>query len=336
MKRICKYCDHIKVRSDGRFTKFACDIDEKMVRKGTQCPSTKRLTSFSYKQSPTVLENTDPVVVAGSPETITLPTLDTVLSGAFTDELVESAVTILWTYVSAGAGVATITDDAALSTGVSFDIVDVYTFTLSIDDGINAAVTDDVVITVAADATPVVTVPSNDAVTMVNPDDEVYQVVGASVAEEGEVSTFAWTYSSVGAGVASFTDDSVLNPEVTFDIADTYTLILTATDVALNTDNDSFDVVVSDKDSPVVNVGISEVVAQTDTIDLVGVVTKEGDEVVYAWTYASVGAGVATIDDDTAKVTTATVDIDDQYTFTLTVDDQVNAPVPDDKEVIVE
>ena len=338
MKRTCKYCDNLRQSANG-LTQFTCEVDDKAVQKSTKCDSFKRLTSFDINKTPTypvpVLGSAAAVVDAGSPITVTLPDLDCVLAGVVTDADNLSEQTYKWTCVPAGLGVCTFDDDTSLTAIASFDIVDEYTLTLTADDGVNTPVSDTVVVSVVADVAPVVTCPNDYALTMTDPDDLVHTLVGSAVVEAGETSTLAWTQTG-GAGTATFTDNTVLEPEVTFDVAGAYTLTLTATDAAANTDNDSVIITVSDKIAPTVDAGDNEAVAKEATIDLVGVVENEGDEIVYAWTYAKDGAGVATIADATAKVTTATVDIADHYTFTLTVDDQVNAPVADSKEVIAE
>ena len=88
--------------------------------------------------------DTPPVVSAGADAGITLPTTQASLEGTVTD---NGSVTTTWSQMSGPVGV---TFANAVDTTATFPGAGVYTLRLTADDSVNAAVTDDVVITVVS------------------------------------------------------------------------------------------------------------------------------------------------------------------------------------------
>ena len=92
--------------------------------------------------------NLPPTANAGPDQSVTLPATAS-LAGAVTDDNVTPLALPLWSVVS-GPGTVTFADPNAASTTASFSAAGVYTLRLTANDGVNPAVSDDVVVTVNA------------------------------------------------------------------------------------------------------------------------------------------------------------------------------------------
>ena len=101
--------------------------------------------------------NTAPVVDAGTPQTITLPTSQVTLTGSATDDGLPAAstLTFTWSQVS-GPGLVSFADPSAASTTATFEADGVYVLRLSVSDALQFSSAD---VTITVDAAPAGEIP---------------------------------------------------------------------------------------------------------------------------------------------------------------------------------
>ena len=175
--------------------------------------------------------NTPPVVNAGADQTITLPATAS-LDGTITDDGLPASgsLTSTWTHVS-GPGTVSFANPSAADTTATFSTAGTHILRLTANDGALAA-QDEVTITVNP-ATPGNTPPVVNA----GPDQQITlpatATMAATVTDDGLPPpaglTYLWTTDS-GPTNAGFSSATVEDPTVTFPLAGTYVLQLTASD----------------------------------------------------------------------------------------------------------
>ncbi len=276
--------------------------------------------------------NEAPVVSAGPDQSITLPALANLAGTASDDGLPNppGAMTIAWTLVS-GPGTVTFANPAAATTTASFSVEGTYTLRLTANDGALGA-SDDVVVTV--DGAP----PINQApVVSAGPDQSITATLPTVVTLTGMVvddglpnppGAFTATWSVVSGPVAPvIADPSNPSTTVTFSVAGSYTLRLTANDSELISSDDiviTISATPTNK-APVVNAGADQTITLPSTASLNGTVTDDGlpnppAAVTTTWTKVS-GPGTVSFANASAKATTATFSASGSYTLRLTASD---------------
>lgn len=186
--------------------------------------------------------NASPVVAAGSDLNLILPvggSISLTLAGSISDDGLPagSSLTSLWTVASSPAGSTSVFADAsAVNTTVTFDAVGSYTLELTASDS-ELTGSDSLNVTVSSapvNASPVVAAGSD-----LNLDlpvgGTVSAVLAGSISDDGLPSgsslTSLWVVTSSPAGsVPLFTDASTVDSTITFDMAGSYTLELSADD----------------------------------------------------------------------------------------------------------
>ncbi|MGE3957096.1 MAG: hypothetical protein AB7H96_10295, partial [Vicinamibacterales bacterium] len=289
------------------------------------------LTAFddvTITVNPAPPTNVAPTVNAGADQTITLPSGAT-LSGTVTDDGLPqgASVTSAWTQQS-GPGTATFANAASASTGVTFSAAGTYVLRLTADDTaltafddvtitVNPAPPTNVAPTVNAGVDQTITLPAGATLSGTVTDDGLPQ--GASV-------TSAWTQQS-GPGTATFANAASASTGVTFSVAGTYVLRLTADDTAL-TAFDEVTITVNPAPptnlAPTVNAGVDQTITLPSGATLTGTVTDDGlpqgASVTSAWTQQS-GPGTATFANAASASTGVTFSVAGTYVLRLTADD---------------
>jgi len=292
-----------------------------------------------------IATNQAPVVDAGPDQTITLPSGATLLGTTIDDGFPTGSILArTWSKVS-GPGTVTFGNASALSTTATFSLSGTYTLRLTVSDTA-LATTDDVVVVV--NAVPVNQAPFVNA----GPDQTITLPAGTVMAgiatDEGlpTGSTLTRTWSKVsGPGTVTFGNNALLNTSVTFSVAGTYTLRLTASDSALTTTDDVIVTVnsaVPGNQAPVVNAGADQAITLPGTALLLGTVIDDGlptgGSLTVNWSKIS-GPGTVTFVSGTSLSTAATFSAFGAYTLRLTVSDSaltatddvvinVNPPLP--------
>jgi len=278
--------------------------------------------------NPPVPVNQPPVVNAGADQTITLPATAS-LSGTVTDDGLPNppaTVTTTWTKVS-GPGTVTFGNASLRATTATFSSAGSYTLRLTANDSALSA-SDDLVVTVNA--------PVNQApVVNAGPDQTITLPATASLSgtatDDGlpnPPATVTTTWSKVsGPGTVTFGNASLRATTVTFSVAGSYTLRLTASDSALSA---SDDIVVTVNaapvnHAPVPNAGPDQTIILPATASLSGTVTDDGlpsppATVTTTWSKVS-GPGTVTFGNAGARATTATFSTAGSYTLRLTAND---------------
>lgn len=153
-------------------------------------------------------------------------------------------LTLLWTRQS-GPSSAVINSPAAASTTVTITDAGTYVFRLTATDSVGEDTFDEVTVTAAANATPVVD--AGDDVTVT--EGVAFQLQGsASDADASQTLTVTWTKQS-GPGTATFVDDNDADTQCTLSAEGTVVLRLTAAD-GVTTAFDEVTVTVEALDAP--------------------------------------------------------------------------------------
>ncbi|MGE3957097.1 MAG: Ig-like domain-containing protein [Vicinamibacterales bacterium] len=145
---------------------------------------------------------------------------------------------------------------------------------------------------------------------------------------QGATVTQQWTQQS-GPGTATFANATSASTGVTFSVAGTYVLRLTADDTALTAFDEvtiTVNPVVATNLAPLVSAGPNQSITLPGGATLFGSVTDDGlpqgAAVSVAWTLQS-GPGIATVANPTSPSTTATFSVAGTYVLRLTADDTV-------------
>lgn len=173
--------------------------------------------------------NDPPVVDAGTDQAINFPAGAT-LDGDVTDDGVPIAAVLTWTKVS-GPGTVSFTDAHIANPVATFSVAGTYVLRLTADDG-ELSDSDDVEIVV--NDPPQVEAGPDQSVEFDEDASEGVAQMAATVTDDGvPVSPGSYTLlweKLAGPGSVVFDDDTIEDPEVTFDARGVYTLKLTADD----------------------------------------------------------------------------------------------------------
>jgi hypothetical protein len=271
--------------------------------------------------------NTAPVVNAGPDQTIALPATAS-LSGTATDDGLPNppgALTTTWSKVS-GPGTVTFANPAALATTATFSAGGIYTLRLTASDSALTA-SDDIVITVnpLTNQAPVVNAGPDQTITLPAAASLVGTVADDGLPNPPGLVTSTWSLV-VGPGPAVFQDPSAPATLVTFSVAGSYTLRLTASDSVL-TGSDDIVITVNPQtnQAPVVNAGPDQSITLPATASLSGTATDDGlpdppGAITTTWSLLS-GPGTVSFANPAALTTTATFSLEGVYSLRLTASD---------------
>ena len=269
----------------------------------------------------TVTNNDPPTVNAGADQEVDEG--DTVtLTGTATDDD-DDPLTYRWTHDSSLA--ITMANDTSLSTTFTAPAATAdttITFTLTVSDGTNDGVTDQVEITVTNNDPPTVNAGADQEVD----EGDTVTLTGTATDDDDDPLTYRWTHdSSLAITMANDTSLSTTftAPAATADTTITFTL--TVSDGTNDGVTDQVEITVTNNDPPTVNAGADQEVDEGDTVTLTGTATDDDDDpLTYRWTHDSSLA--ITMANDTSLSTTFTAPAataDTTITFTLTVSDGI-------------
>ena len=183
--------------------------------------------------------NQAPVVTAGTPQTIVLPTSSATLNGIASDDgLPNGTLTTLWTLVSGPAAV-TFANPNAAATNANFSAAGVYLLQLSASDG---QYTTSATTTVTVNAQqqqgvnqpPTVNAGGNQTIYLPNTTVTLSGQVADDGLPQGSTLSIAWSKIS-GPATVSFSNATQAVTQASFSQAGTYVLALTASDSQLQT-----------------------------------------------------------------------------------------------------
>ncbi len=264
-----------------------------------------------------------PIVDAGPPQSITLPTNTVTLSGSASDTD-GTIVGYQWTQLS-GPGGATINSPTTASTTVTFTLAGNYVFTLTATDNSGGMGSDIVNVTVNAshpvNVPPVVDAGPNQTIQL-----PVTSSIFAGSAVDGDGTITSHTWSQTGGPSCTITTPSSYTSTVTgMVVAGTYIFQLSATDDNFATSTDAMQIIVS----PAVNVPpVISAITGTTTITLplnsitLSVTASDPDGTIssYAWSKIS-GTGTGNITSPGLASTTVTAMTQGTFTFRVVVTD---------------
>jgi hypothetical protein len=229
-------------------------------------------------------------------------------------EALSGIVTYAWTNQTPGVGIITFGTASAEDTTILADTDGVYTIRLTATDGAGNSSFDEFDLT--WDATAPTVNAGTDVFTNALPYNAINATVDASIAG---VATYAWAQTA-GPGVVTFADSTIEDVDISgVTLQGSYTLQLTVTDLAGNTNTDTM-TFVYDTTVPEVYAGTNKAKnalfnQDATTADpLAGIAT-------YSWTQFS-GPGSITFGSANAEDTTISADTDGTYEIRLTVTDR--------------
>jgi hypothetical protein len=271
--------------------------------------------------------NQAPIVSAGSPKTVTLPTNSVTLTGTASDPD-GSIASYAWTKTSGPA--ATIASPSSISTNVTGLTAGTYVFNLRVTDNKGATANSNVTVTVGSgtpppNQSPVVSAGSPKTVTL--PTNSV-TLTGTASDPDGTIASYAWTKTSGPA--ATIASPSSITTNVTGLTAGTYVFNLKVTDNKGATANSNVTVTVGSgtpppNQSPVVNAGNPQTITlPTSTVSLSGSAT-DPDGTIFGYFWTKVSGNGATITSPTSKATTVTGLSAGSYVFNLRATDNKGA-----------
>ena len=215
----------VQFRGTGRTTPYA-------LRNGANFAPLRTSTYTTGRRRPT---NQPPMVNAGADQTITLPA-NASLDGTVTDDGLPASGTLTTTWSrTSGPGTVTFANPTAIDTNATFSTAGTYTLRLTAtDSALTGRTTSPSPSTRPPPATPHPW--STPAPTSRSPCPAT-ATMAATVTDDGlpppAVLTYLWGTDS-GPAAASFSSSTVEDPTVTFPVAGTYVLRLTASDGALS------------------------------------------------------------------------------------------------------
>ncbi|MHA4809671.1 PKD domain-containing protein [Flavitalea flava] len=265
---------------------------------------------------------TPPVSVAGTAQTITLPTSSVTLAGSGTDAD-GTIASYAWTK-TAGPTSFAISNAAIKNPVISSLVAGTYTFRLTVTDNSGLTANSDINITVnaAANKAPVATAGAAQTITL--PASSV-TLAGSGTDADGTIAAYAWTKT---AGPTSFTisNTAIKNPVISNLVAGTYTFRLTVTDNGGLTAYSDVAITVNSAPAgnkpPVASAGTAQsITLPTNSVTLAGSGTDaDGTIAAYLWTKPG-GPATFTISSTTIKNPVLTNLVAGTYTFRLTVTD---------------
>jgi len=267
--------------------------------------------------------NQIPIVNAGLQKTIFLPINQVSITATASDP--DGTITsIQW--IKKSGGIATLTEANTLTVTVSGLVAGIYTFRITVTDNNNATSFSEVIINVIqgnqspssnAGTDQILTLPTNSTI-----------LAGTGIDPDGTVIGYSWTKVSGPAAALTNTNSATLT--VTSMLQGTYVFSLVVTDNNGATGSDLVVVAVNDaptgpNELPLAlaggNISFS---LPTNLVNLYGAgFDPDGTIVSYAWTKASGGSATLT---NTDKPTLTVTNLQTgQYTFRLTVTDNIGA-----------
>lgn len=267
----------------------------------------------------TVVVNAAPVVSAGPPRSVMYP-YPLALDGTVSDDGFPTppSLTTTWSKVS-GPGNVTFGNGSAVDTTATFSAIGVYVLRLTASDGTLTSSSEvTVTVTPQTNLPPLVEAGGNQTLLLSKPAN-----LDGTVTDDGlpTPATLVTGWSKVsGPGTVTFGNAGAVDTTATFSAIGVYVLRLTASDGALQAQDE---VSITVTTAPVVNAGPDQTIALPNQATLDGTVSDDGLPVptlVTAWSKVS-GPGNVTFGDSSQVDTTATFSAAGTYVLRLTATD---------------
>jgi hypothetical protein len=276
--------------------------------------------------------NNAPTANAGNPQTGLTGTTFT-LDGTASADVDGDALSYAWSVVSQPAGEdVSISDAAAASPEVTLTAVGEYRFALTVDDGDASSAPAEVMITVATgNVAPIANAGHDQAV---NTGADVVLSAQNSMDNDGDTITFTWRIISQPASSAvTLNDPTAVNQAFTVTHDGVYQLGLIANDGALDSAEDSVEVVATtDNALPIANAGVDvdATAGQLVTLDAGLSTDADNDALRYQWQLLSqpVGSDVS-ISAANSVTASFTPQQNGDYILQLIVNDGTGSSQPD-------
>jgi parallel beta-helix repeat protein len=278
--------------------------------------------------------NIPPTAIAGSSQTITLPTNSITLNGSGIDSD-GTIASYLWTKVS-GPSTYTISNSSSATTSVKGLITGVYVFKLTVTDNQGATATDSVSITVnpPANIAPTTNAGSDQVITL--PINSVI-LSGSGTDSDGSISSYSWTKIS-GPSSFSIKNSSSAASQVSGLVEGVYQFELKVTDDkgAIGKDTIQITVNAAKNISPKANAGLNQsITLPTNSITLNGSgADSDGSIAAYLWTKIS-GPSAYIIANPSSASSKVSGLVEGVYQFELKVTDDKGAIGTDTMQLTV-
>src|SRR5579863_4582412 len=272
--------------------------------------------------------NIPPVANAGADFNITLPTNSVNLNATASTDPDGTITTYLWTKIS-GPSQFTLGNSGSATTTASNLVAGVYLIQLKVTDNQGAISQDTVKIIV--NAAPVNQPPVANAgadMTITLPLSTVNLNGASSTDPDGTISAYSWSQVS-GPSQSSITSPANASTNVSGLIQGVYVFSLTVTDNSGATSSDEISVTVNPAANipPVANAGSSKsITLPTNSTTLDGSLSADADGSISSYSWAQIsGPNSSTITNGNTSVATVSNLVAGQYTYELTVTDNMGA-----------
>ncbi len=262
-----------------------------------------------------------PIANAGIDQSVNVN--DTVkLDGTNSSDPDNDPLTYSWFFTSKpSSGSAVMNDRTSSTPNFMVDVAGTYKIHLVVYDGTAYSKSDEVTISVAANAAPVSNAGPNQSAYVGN----LVTLDGSgSYDTDGDLLSYSWVFASTPTGsTATLSDTMLVNPTFTVDKSGTYIVELIVNDGSANSAMSSVSITTLNT-VPVANAGPDNSVFVTNTVTLDGSGSSDvdGNILSYSWAFTSIPIGSnATLSDTTSVNPTFTVDVSGTYDIGLTVND---------------
>jgi RHS repeat-associated protein len=285
--------------------------------------SDSQLTTTDEIAITVIPENHAPTVNAGADQTITLPNTASLNGSASDDGLPSgSTLTSTWSKVS-GPGVVTFASPNATVTSASFSVAGTYVLRLTASDSALSGNDEIQVTAIPENHSPTANAGADSEITLPN-SASLNGAVSDDGLPSGSTLSSVWSKFS-GPGIATFANPNHAVTTVTFSVAGTYVLRLTATDSALSASDDITITVKPQNQAPSANAGPDQTI-NTCSTSLQGVATDDGlpagSSLAVSWSKVS-GPGTVNFANSTNLNTSAAFNLAGNYVLRLTVSDSL-------------
>ena len=278
-----------------------------------------------------VQSNTAPIANAGLDQTVSVGVVVALNANASSDPDGDS-LAFTWTVSSSPEGSNVVLENlASANPTFTADQVGVYVISLTVNDGTQNSVIDEVIITASAvDVVDVNAAPIANAGVDQNviTGSEVFLDGIASADPEGDSISYRWDFISKPVGsVASLVNSANVSTNFAADLDGEYVISLIVNDGELESESDTISVTASTENmAPVANAGIDQNVESSSLVNLNGNGSSDanGDVLTYNWVIETAPAtSSAALANNDSIAPSFTPVVDGDYIISLTVNDGI-------------